>query len=129
MMDDDFQAATERINAGAQVAPEAAQIEHVWEIMSRIPTHRREHTSISLGAFAGGNPDLAPPNPEQLVALMMRYAMLDALIEEGILNNYMEDDSRRNRVFAAAASIPINKNNLSEALAQGRQQVHRLDAR
>jgi hypothetical protein len=47
---------------------------------------------------------------------MVRYALLDALIERGVLDEYMKDEPLR--VFAAAASLPCNKEDLTEALAQ-----------
>lgn len=119
MQDDDLNAATERINTGAQIAQvEPSLIERVWDAVSRILAEKRQHTAIGLGAFALGNPELAPPNPEQRVALMARYALLDGLIERGILDDYMKDESLRKRVFAAAASLPCDKNDLGEAVAQ-----------
>lgn len=50
--------------------------------------------------------------------MMMRYAMLDALVDRGILDEYMKDESLRKKVFAAAALFPCDKNDLGEALAQ-----------
>jgi hypothetical protein len=55
---------------------------------------------------------------DKLFALMARYALLDALVERGTLNDYMDDESLRKRAFAAAATIPCDKNDLGEALAQ-----------
>jgi len=118
MQDDDWNAATERINAGVQIAQvEPSLIEHMWDVLTRISAERRQHVSIGFDALAFGNPKFAR-NPEQQVALMARYALLDALIERGILDDCMEDESLRKRVFAAAASLPCDKNDLGEALAQ-----------
>jgi hypothetical protein len=118
MEGDDLRAATEQINASAQIAQvEPSQIEHVWEIVSRISAEIPQDSGIGL-AVARGDPDLAPRNPEQHVALAARYALLNALVEQGIFNDYMEDESLRKRVFAAAATVPCYKNDLGEALAQ-----------
>jgi hypothetical protein len=118
MENDELRAACERINSGAQIATiEPSQIEHVWEVVSHIPIERRQNTTIGLTA-ARGNPDFAPSNPDQQFALMARYALLDALVERGTLNDYMDDESLRKRAFAAAATIPCDKNDLGEALAQ-----------
>ena len=119
MQGDDLHAATERFDAGEQILQvEPSQIAHVWEAMSRIPIEARQKTAAIGLDVAFGDPDLARRNPEQQVALMVRYALLDALIERGNLNPYMSDESLRKRVFAAAATIPCNKNDLGEVLVQ-----------
>lgn len=59
-----------------------------------------------------------PQNPELQFALMLRCGLLDALVERGTLDDYMADESKRKRVFAAAATFPCNGNDLSDALAQ-----------
>src|SRR5215469_11881840 len=118
MENDDLKAAAERINSGAQIPTiEPSQIEHVWEVLSRTPLDRRLKPEVGFTAVRG-NPDFAPKNPDEQVALMTRYALLDALVERGILNDYMKDESARKHVFAAAATIPCDKNDLAEALAQ-----------
>lgn len=119
MQDDAFGAATERINSGAEIPTVSPSlIEHLWVAISRIPKPQSQHTAIGLGAFALCDPDALPKNPEQRVAMMARYALLDALVERGILSEYMEDEALRKKVFAAAASLPCNKNDLGEALAE-----------
>lgn len=119
MHTDDLRAATERLNAGAEIPNvEPSLIEYLWEAISRIPREKRKNTAIGLGVFARGDPNRLPQNPELHVAMMVRYALLDALIERGILREYMENESLRKKVFVAAASFPCNKNDLSEALAQ-----------
>ena len=109
--------ATERLNAGGPIAPiDPALIERVWTIMSQLPADQRHHTSIGLGAIA--DPALAPPTPDQMVGLMARSAMLDALIERGIFDDHLRDESLRKKLFAAAASLPFDKNDLAVALAE-----------
>jgi uncharacterized repeat protein (TIGR03803 family) len=48
--------------------------------------------------------------------LTVLFALLDALVERGSLIDYMENESLRKQVFAAAATIPCDKNDLGEAL-------------
>ncbi len=118
MEDEGLSAAAERLNSGARIPTiEPSQIEHVWEVLSRIPMDRRKNTAVGLSAVRG-NPDFAPKNPDEQVALMTRYALLDALLERGILNDYMKAEPGRKHVFAAAATIPCDKNDLAEALAE-----------
>lgn len=123
MQEDDqhagMNAAVERLNAGDPIPPiDPSLLEHVWEIMSRVPREQRENRAIGLGAFAMCDPNREPASPEQQVALMARLILLDALDERGVLNEYMGDESSRKKVFAAAASLPCDKNDLGEALAQ-----------
>lgn len=110
-------AATTRLNAGEQIPEvEATWIEQMWDVRSRIPPEKREHTAIGLGAIAGGDPSQI--DPEHRVALMARCLLLDAIVELRVLDDYMNEESKRKKVFAAAASIMCNKNDLGEALAQ-----------
>ena len=110
---DALNAAAERINAGARIPTiEPSQIEHVWNLLSRIPMASRKSSTVGLTAVCG-NPDFAPKNPDEQVALMTRYALLDALLERGILNDYMKDESARKYEFAVAATIPCDKNDLA----------------
>lgn len=119
MENDDLNAVAERINAGAQIPTiEPSRIEYLWEAMSRIPRDRRQNTTAVGLTSVRANPDFAPKNPDEQVAMMARYALLDALVERGILSNYMEDEALRKHVFAAAATIPCDKNDLAEALAK-----------
>jgi hypothetical protein len=118
MENDDLKAAAERINAGAQIPTiEPSQSEHVWEVLSRTPMDRRKEPDVGFTPVRG-NPDFAPKSPDEQVALMTRYALLDPRLERGLLNDYMKDESARKQVFAAAATIQCDKNDLAEALAE-----------
>jgi hypothetical protein len=41
---------------------------------------------------------------------------LSALIQRGVLQEYMKDDESREKVYGAAATFPCNKEDLAEAL-------------
>jgi hypothetical protein len=113
----EMNAATERINAGAPIAPiDPSLIERVWKATSRIPRPTGQHVSICLQAVASEDPKLATPDQE--VAFMVRYGLLDALIERGLLDELMQDESSRKRVFEAAATLPCDKNDFAEAVAE-----------
>jgi hypothetical protein len=118
MEHEDLNVAVERINAGAQIpAVEPSQIEHMWLALSRTPADRRKNTAVGLTAVCA-NREFAPKSPDEQVAMMTRYALLDALLERGILNDYMKNESARKEVFAAVARIPCDKSDLGEALAE-----------
>ena len=110
-------AATERLNAGAQIAQvEPSLIERMWKALGRIPRNQGQTAGVYVAAQL--DPGLAPPSPEQRLAMMMRYALLNALIERGILDDYMKDETLRKKVFATAARLPCDKNDLQEAVAE-----------
>lgn len=119
MQMDELNVVTEQINAGAEVASvDPGLIEQMWKAMSSIPRELRHGTSTGLYAVASGDPGSLPQNPEQRVAMAVRYALMDALIERGILDEYMKDEAQRKKVFATAAQFPCDKNDLGEAVAQ-----------
>lgn len=112
----DLEAALERLNAGFPMAAiDPYLVERMWEALSRIPRDERQHTTAMIGAKL--DPDLAPQNAEQKLAMMTRYALLNALIEAGILDEYMKDEASRRKVFTAAALLPFDHNDLQEAVA------------
>ena len=75
-------AATEGLNAGAQIAQvEPSLIEHIWKALSRIPLSQRQSTGVCVAAQL--EPSLAPPSPEQQLAMILRYALLNVLYRAG----------------------------------------------
>lgn len=118
MEKEDLDAAIDRINAGAEVATvEPSLIEYMWKLMSSIPREQRHSTSPGFtGVLA--DPGRFPQNSDERVAMMIRYALLNSLVEGGIVDDYMKDESLRQKVFTAAALFPCDKNDLSEAVAQ-----------
>jgi hypothetical protein len=120
LMDDleGLEAAAERLNAGAQIAQlEPSLIEHMWKALSRIPRNEGQPTVVGYMAVRLA-PELAPRSPEHKLAMMARYALLDALYRAGHLHDYMKDETLREKVFAAAARMPCDQNDLSEAVAE-----------
>lgn len=116
-MQNDHGAAVGRLNAGEPIAPlEFSWIERAWNVMSHLDRERRQIVGIHLGAIAGNDANLASLSPDERIAFSFRYALLDALIMTGILDRYMDDAKLREKVFAAAATLPCDKNDLGEAM-------------
>jgi hypothetical protein len=114
---EDFEAATERLNAGAQIVEvQPILIKRMWEALGRVRRNEEQHPA---GVFVGArlDPELAPRNPEQKFAMIMRYVLLNALVESGVLDEYMKDDVLRKKVFMAAALLPCSGSDLQEAVA------------
>ena len=113
-----MEAALKRINAGALIPTiEPSQIEHVWERLGPLRRETRQPGTIGLTAVCA-NSEFAPKNPAEQIALSIRYALLDALVERGVLDDYMNDPSARQHVFVAAATIPCDGIDLAGALAR-----------
>jgi hypothetical protein len=112
-----LQAALERVNAGAPIATiDPYLVERMWEAFSRIPRQERQQPAGMIGAKL--DPSLAPQGPEQKLGMMLRYTLLNRLIERGVLDEYMKDEASRKKVFAAAASMPCDQHDLIEAVAE-----------
>lgn len=119
MQSNDVRAATEHFNTGAEIpSVEPFAIEKLWEAIRSIPKEQRQNTAMGLGFLAQGDPDCLPQSPELQVAMTLRYTLLDALVERGILDTCIEDESMRKKVFSAAASFPCNQEDLGELLMQ-----------
>jgi hypothetical protein len=104
------------LNAGEPIAPvDASLIERAWKALSQLDAIQRNTVGIQLGAVAGNDSNASALSPDQRLAFSFRYALLDALLKRGILDSYMEDANLRHQVFAAAASMPCDKNDLGEA--------------
>jgi hypothetical protein len=118
MPTDDLNAAVDRINAGAEIATvDPSLIEYIWKKISSIPKELRQRASGGHLAVLA-EPDRMPQSGDQRAAMMMRYSILNALVERGILDEYMKDESLRQKVFAAAALFPCDKHDLGEAVTQ-----------
>jgi hypothetical protein len=119
-LNDKQNAVVDRINAGEEIASvEPALIEHLWTALNSIPREQLEKLRGSTGSFGVHcDPDLLPESPEKRVGMMMRNVLFNALLERGILDEYMKDEVLRKKVFAAAALFPCDKDDLGEAVAQ-----------
>lgn len=119
MQPEDFGSAVARLNAGGELQPvDASLLENLWNAMSRIPKPQGNNVAIGIDAITGFDPNALPLNADKQVAVMMRYAVLEALQQRGVLVDYMTNDAAKKRVFEAAATFPCDKNDLSEALAE-----------
>src|SRR5262245_10489196 len=97
---------------------EPAFIERWWEVVNSIPREQRQHTVVGLSAVAQGDASLLSQRPELSFAIMFRCALLDGLMEQGILGNSLEDQSLRKKVFVAVASFPCKQSDVGVVLLQ-----------
>jgi hypothetical protein len=124
MQADDFDALRQRmaavaarVNAGDAI-PEVdpSGIEYMWETVSRIP--RGQNKTIGLEAVARGDPTAHEIDPEEQFAVVFRCKILEALVDLGVLNDFIKDEAGRKKVFAAAATLKCNRDDFGEAVAQ-----------
>lgn len=116
---EDFNKAITRVNEGEAIPPvDASCIERWWNVVSSIPKEQREHVAFGAGAFGISDPEAEPLTGEQKLAVTVRFAILSALNERGVLDEYMKEESSRKKVFRAIASIQCDKNDFGEAVAE-----------
>jgi len=72
--------------------------------------------AIGLAAYAGYGFDASSLRPQELLAVSFRVHLLDALIRRGVLNEYLQDETLCEKLYLAAATIPLDENGLAEAL-------------
>ncbi len=117
---DALNAAAARIDAGEPIPScDAIYLKNAWEALSTIPAEIRGPVSLDVRVITGGAaPDLLTQDPAHHFAFGMRLAILQALIARGVLNDYMQDDAQRAKVFTAAATMPCDKYDFGEAMSQ-----------
>jgi hypothetical protein len=111
------------LNAGAPVPTvDPEELKHMWlalkKLQSEIPGEVR---ALGLGAIAGAGHLLKrDPTESDYMSFMMRASILQSLLDRQVLRDFDMEEERANSVFQAAATIPLNKDDLGEALMQQR---------
>src|SRR3954470_20548389 len=113
--------AVDKLNAGEPISiVDPVYLKNAWEAALNIPVEHRNTIALGLGAVAGGNTALHDllADARLRVAFMVRFSILQALIDQGALNDYMEDEAKRDDVFRAVASMPFDRMDGAEAPSQ-----------
>ncbi len=114
-----FEAAAAKLEAGEPLPEiDPVWIERTWEITRQRPIELGRNCAMGLSAVAGGDPQNPQITPEQQLALTVRYLLLDTVAQQGVLDEYLHDESKRHKLFAAAATIKCDKNDFGEAMIQ-----------
>jgi hypothetical protein len=114
MFTDEAKEFMERFNReGGPVPPvDPDALKQVWQAMRKSEAYVKSHSTTGLTAVAGpGN----GPGVREL-CLMLRRHLLSSLVARGVLREHVVDDNLNDDVFRAAASMPLNKDELGEAL-------------
>jgi hypothetical protein len=107
-----------RFDQGAPIPSiDAAAIKQLTEAVSRMASDGQlnPNAAMGLGAYAAYGFDASSLTPEQFMAVSRRQTLLAALVQRGVLSEYMQDEKSRERVYLAAATIPCNRDDVAEA--------------
>lgn len=110
----------ERFNREGGMVP-AANPDHIkmmWNRMRDVELVRRSGKTSGLGAIGIDASFLGESARDNLAALTLRLGLLRSLLERDVLRDYLQGDEVPDEVFAAAADIPCDKEEISEAMLQ-----------
>jgi hypothetical protein len=109
----------EQFNSGAPIAVvNPSDLKQLWEVTRRMNADMppRPGVAIGLAVFAAYGFEAASASPEQRVPIQLRCQLMSALVERGVLNDYLHGEELDERAFRAAATMPCDKIDLGEAM-------------
>lgn len=109
----------EQFNAGAPIPPVSpSDLKNLWEVSRRMNADMppRPGGAIGLSVFAAYGFEAASASPEVRVPIQLRYQLLAALVERGVLKDYLHEGELDERAIRAAVTIPCDKIDLGEAM-------------
>lgn len=106
----------EEFNRGAAVSSVSpADIKQLWVAHRRITVDIPPEPGIQLGlGVVAAYGVQAAADPVRFTAVRWRHTVLSDLVERGVLNAYVHDGEPQEKVFAAAATIPLTKEDIAE---------------
>jgi hypothetical protein len=108
----------EQLDSGGPIQPvSASDLKQLWDASRCIKADMplRPDTAIGLGVYAACGVDAAA-DPERMMAVHWRHTVLSDLVDRGFLDSYFHDNEPEEKVFAAAAAIPCNEEDLHQVL-------------
>jgi hypothetical protein len=111
--------AGEAFNAGAPTpVVDAAELKRAWRFVRKHRESSEYGEGKANGWIAFANPGYPTSNPsgENHTAMMLRYSLLNALLERGVLREFVKDEELADAVFQAAATMPMDREDLAEAM-------------
>ncbi len=109
----------EQFNAGAPIpAVSPSDLKNLWEVSRRMNADMppKPGGAIGLSVFAAYGFEAASASPEVQVPIQLRCHLLSALVERGVLKDYLNGEALDERATRAAATMPCDKIDLGEAL-------------
>jgi hypothetical protein len=116
-------AAAAQFNSGAPIPPvRASDLKQLWEATRRMNADMPPKPSggaVGLSLFAAYGFKAAAGDPGELLPIMWRHQLMSALVERGVLSDYMRGDEPDERAFRAAATMPCDKEDFAQATMPG----------
>lgn len=116
---DATRAVYERFDAGAPIPPVSpSDLKNLWDVSRRMnanmPPRPGGATGLAIAAAYGF--EAASASPEVRVPIQLRCQLLAALVERGVLKDYLRGEELDERAIRAAATMPCDKIDLGEAM-------------
>jgi hypothetical protein len=112
-------AAAAQFNSGAPIPPvKASDLKQLWEATRRMNADMppRPGVAVGLAVYAAYGFEAACAPPEELMAITSRGQLLSAIVERGVLNEYVHGEELDEEVFRAAATMPCDKDDFFQAI-------------
>lgn len=116
-----LRAVTEQINSAAPIPPvRASDLKQLWDATRRMNADMppRPGVAVGLAVYAAYGFEAAAASPEELLPITMRYQLISALVERGVLNDHLHGEELDEQAFRAAATMPYTKDDLAQATMQ-----------
>jgi hypothetical protein len=111
-------ALVQQFNAGAPIPPvSASDLKQLWEVTKRMNADMppRPNVAIGAGVFAAYGIDFVH-EAERFMSAQTRLELLSNLLARGVLSEFTRGEELDDKLFDAAATIPICKTDLAEAM-------------
>jgi hypothetical protein len=97
------------------VDPDA--LKRIWPAIRKAEALAKPHTTTGLGAVAGPSLEMAQPESGAAwLSLVLRGRLLSSLEARDVLREHVVDENLNDDVFRAAATMPLDKEDLAEAM-------------
>jgi hypothetical protein len=112
-------AAVQQFNSGAPIPPvKASDLRQFWDARRRMNADMppRPGVAVGLAVYAAYGFEAAAGDPGGLLAIKWRHQLMSALVERGVLSEYVHGEELDERVFRAAATMPCDKEDFFQAV-------------
>lgn len=109
---DATRAVYEQFNAGAPIPPvRPSDVKNLWEVSRRMNADMppRPGVATGLAVVAAYGFEAASASPEVRVPIRLRCHLLAALVERGVLKDYLQEEELDERAIRAPATCLVTK--------------------
>lgn len=109
----------ERFNRGDPIpSVPPSDLRQLWEATRRLNAEHPPQSdgAVGLSVYAALGVEAACESPEQWVPIALRCQLMSALIEGGVLKDFLKGEELDEQVIRAASTLPCDKNDLAETM-------------